>query len=47
MLLKCSVNWVRLGLFSSFCSLAQSKTSGIWVETEQMTLQFVVFLGLG
>lgn len=30
MLLKCSVNWVRFGLFSSFCSLAQSSTSGIW-----------------
>lgn len=29
MLLKCSVNWVKLGLFSSFCSFAQSKTSGI------------------
>lgn len=23
------MNWVRLGLFSSFCSLAQSSTSGI------------------
>lgn len=30
MLLKCSVNCVRFGLFSSFCSLAQSSTSGIW-----------------
>lgn len=29
MLLKCSVNCVKLGLFSSFCSFAQSRTSGI------------------
>lgn len=33
MLLKCSVNCVRFGLFSSFCSLAQSSTSGIWRTT--------------
>lgn len=35
MLLKCSVNCVRLGLFSSFCSLAQSNTSGICPERER------------
>lgn len=40
--MKCSVNWVRLGLFSSFCSLAQSKTSGICMETEQTALQSLV-----
>lgn len=29
-LLKCSVNWFKFGINSSFCSFAQIKTSGIW-----------------